>query len=74
MLCLGAPGLWTPCCGSSGVRGLTAAQFFVQTLNMKLMSGHEVRFISYIEPNQQQSGTSYLVPCSQRIMIFNKTR
>ena len=56
------------------MRGLTAAQFFVQTLNMKLMSGHEVRFISYIEPNQQQSGTSYLVPCSQRIMIFNKTR
>ena len=23
MLCLGAPGLGTPCCGSSGVRGLT---------------------------------------------------
>ena len=22
MLCLGAPGLGTPCCGSSGVRGL----------------------------------------------------
>ena len=23
MMCLGAPGLGTPCCGSSGVRGLS---------------------------------------------------
>ena len=27
MLCLGAPGLGTPCCGSSGVRGLRNSNF-----------------------------------------------
>ena len=30
MLCLGAPGLGTPCCGSSGVRGLMISKYVIK--------------------------------------------
>ena len=36
MLCLGAPGLGSPCCGSSGVRGLTSTHWKCQSYNNEI--------------------------------------